>query len=99
MRRKESSREKMGCFGGRIPNRLNCNGASVTSNCSIMRMPGKMVVMMVMITFRGRGRRRKRIWHHGVLLPSPIRILTSPLRPRFAQPTLKKGQPRQGHSG
>ena len=60
MRRKESSREKMGCFRGRIPNRLSCNGAPVITNCSIMRMPGKMAVMMViMITTRGRGRAKE----------------------------------------
>lgn len=65
MRRKESSREKMGCFRGRIPNRLSCNGAPVITNCSIMRMPGKMVVTMVtIITSRGRGRRRRQIEHH-----------------------------------
>lgn len=70
MRKKESSREKMGCFRGTIPSRFSCSGAPVISNCSIIRMPGKMVVMTVMIMFRGRGRRRKRIVHHGVLLPS-----------------------------
>lgn len=60
MRRKESNREKMGCFRGRIPNRLSCSGAPVTSNCSIIRMPGKMVVMMI-ITFRTRGRTRRQM--------------------------------------
>lgn len=69
MRRKESSREKMGCFRERIPNRLSCNGALVIGNCSIMRMPGKMAVMTAMITFKGKGRRRKRIAHHGEGVP------------------------------
>lgn len=59
MRRKESSREKMGCFRGRIPNRLCCHRAPVISNYSIMRMPGKMVEMV--ITFRARGRRRRQM--------------------------------------
>jgi hypothetical protein len=62
MRRKESSREKMGCFGGRIPNRLRCNGAPVISNCSIMKTPGTMVTMAaMMIMLRAQGP-----WHHGL---------------------------------
>jgi len=32
MRKKEPSREKTGCFRGRIPNRLSCSGAPVNSN-------------------------------------------------------------------
>lgn len=63
MKRKQSIREKMGCFwgvGGRVPNRLSYNGAPVVSNCSIIRMPGMMVVMMViMIMFRAGQKRRR----------------------------------------
>lgn len=90
MRRKESSREKMGCFRERIPNRLSCNGGPVIGNCSIMRMPGKMAVMTAMITFRGKGEKEEEdstSWH---AVAKPIRPLTPPLRPRFVQSTLKK---------
>lgn len=75
-RRKESNREKMGCFRGRIPNRLSCNGAPVSSNCSIIRMPGKMAKMM-MITFRARERtRRQMAWCE--LWPS-LSVLSLPI--------------------
>lgn len=60
MRRKESNREKMGWFRGRIPNRLSCNRAPVTSNCSIIRMPRKMAIMMI-ITFRAKGRTKRQM--------------------------------------
>lgn len=97
MRRKESSREKMGCSRGRIPNRLSCDGARVISNCSIMRMPGKTVVRMVMVrTFR-KGEKEEENQASWRAVAKPIRPLTS-LRPGFAPPALKKGQPEQRHS-
>lgn len=47
MKRKESSREKMGCFRAReVSNRLSYNRAPVIRNCSIMRVPGMVVVIM-----------------------------------------------------
>lgn len=45
MKRKESSREKIGCFrASGVSNR-----APVISNCSIMRGPGMVVVIMVIM--------------------------------------------------
>lgn len=98
MRKKESSREKTGCFRGRIPNRLSCNGTLVNSNCIIMRMSGKMVVMMVMMrTFRN-GKKEEENQASWSTVAKPIRLLSFPLRPEFVHPVLKKGQPEQGHS-
>lgn len=84
MRRKESSREKMGCFRGRIPNRLSCNGAPVISNCSIMTMPRKMVVMMVMMRMLEKGEKEEENQASQCAIAKPIRLLYFPFRPGFA---------------
>lgn len=46
----------MGCFRARgVSTRLSYNRGPVISNCSIMRVPGMVVVIMVIVTMFGAG--------------------------------------------